>query len=162
MTATSKVEQLRTTSFFGGFDEGHLTELAKLCREVDFPAGHTVFEEYEPAKSVYVILSGEISLAICDAKKACRQIASVRDGDLLGWSPLVGRSRLYDTARTMTPVKALEFDGSQLMMYCESNPSFGFKFMHRAACTLAQRLSGARQQLWLSGGHLPEYQVESD
>ena len=163
MTDKSTVEKLRTSHFFREIADEQLQKLAEICQEVDFPPRHTVFEEYEPAKEVYVILSGEISLAICDSKKSCRQIASIRDGDLMGWSALVGRTRLYDTARTVTPVKALEFDGSRLMQFCDSNPSFGFKFMQRVACTLAERLSGTRLQLFEIGGvHLPEFQLESD
>jgi CRP-like cAMP-binding protein len=163
MTGKSIIEKLRTSAFFTEIEDEDLNKLVELCREVDFPAHHTVFKEYEPAKSVYVILSGEVSLAICDQKKSCRQIGSVQAGDLMGWSPLVGRSRLYDTAHTVTPVKALEFDGNKLMEFCASNPSFGFRFMHRAACTLAERLSGTRLQLLELGGvHLPEFQLESD
>ena len=99
------------------------------------------------AKHVYVILSGEISLAIADPKESVRQIGAVHGGDLMGWSPLVGRMRLYDTARTVTPVKTLEFVGSELMDFCAANPTFGFEFMRRVACVLAERLSGARLQL---------------
>jgi CRP/FNR family transcriptional regulator, cyclic AMP receptor protein len=156
-------ETLRTSQFFREFDTEHLKKLAAIGRAVDFPAHHTIFEEHAPAKEVYVILSGKISLAICDEKKSCRQIASIGEGELLGWSPLVGRPRLYDTARTVTAVKSLEFNGGALMQFCESNPSFGFKFMHRIACTLAARLSSTRLQLLeLCGVHLPEFQLESD
>jgi CRP-like cAMP-binding protein len=163
MAGTSIVEKLRTSDFFRDIADEHLEKLAEICREVNFPANHTVFEEYQPAKAVYVILSGEISLAICDQKSSCRQIAAVRKGDLMGWSPLVGRTRLFDTARTVTSVEALEFDGAKLMQFCASNPQFGFKFMHRVACTLAERLSGARLQLLdLCGVHLPVFQLESD
>jgi CRP-like cAMP-binding protein len=81
----------------------------------------------------------------------------------MGWSPLVGRTRLYDTARALTPVKALVFDGDALMEFCGKNPVFGFRFMHRVACTLAERLSGTRLQLLeMSGVHLPEFPIESD
>jgi CRP-like cAMP-binding protein len=163
MTHKSTVEKLRTSHFFREIDDEHLQKLAEICREVDFPARHTIFEEYEPAKAVYVILGGKLSLALCDSKKSCRQIASIRVGDLIGWSPLVGRTRLYDTARTVTPVSALEFDGGVLMQFCASNPLFGFKFMHRVACTLAERLSSTRLQLFELGGvRLTEFQLESD
>src|SRR5215212_4370522 len=163
MTDKGIEEKLPTSQFFREFDAEHLKQLAGICRAVDFPARATIFEEHAPAKEVYVILSGQISLAICDEKKSCRQIASVGEGDLMGWSPLVGRPRLYDTARTVTAVEALEFDGGALMQFCESNPSFGFKFMHRIACTLAGRLSSTRLQLLeLCGVHLPEFQLESD
>lgn len=157
------IDKLRSSDLFRDIDDDHLESLAEICREVDFPARHTVFEEYDLAKSVYIILSGEIYLAVCDHSNSCRRIASVHAGELMGWSPLVGRARLYDTARTVTPVKALQFDGEKLMQFCASNPAFGFKFMHKVACTLAERLSGTRLQLLdLCAAQLPEFQPESD
>jgi CRP/FNR family transcriptional regulator, cyclic AMP receptor protein len=163
MKTTCVVEALQSSAFFSGCADDHLKRLADICRLVEFPARSTVFEEYAPAREVYVILSGEISLAICEPADACKQIAVVHAGDLLGWSPLVGRARLYDTARTLTPVTALAFDGDALMKFCAANPVFGFQFMHRVASTLAERLSGTRLQLLeMSGVHLPEFPMESD
>jgi CRP-like cAMP-binding protein len=163
-TAGDKIlDELRKSDFFRGISDEHLTKLSAICRAVEFPARSTVFEQYGPAKNVYVIVSGEISLAICDPKESCRQVAAVHGGDLMGWSPLVGRMRLYDTARTVTAVKALEFDGSALMDFCAANPAFGFEFMRRVACVLAERLSGARLKLLeISGMFLPQFPVESD
>jgi CRP-like cAMP-binding protein len=163
MSSTAVLEELRKSSFFADAGDDDLCRLAELCSKVEFPAQRTVFEEYAPARDVYVITSGEISLAICEPKVSCRQIAVVHEGDLMGWSSLVGRARLYDTARTLTPVKALKFDGSELVKFCETNPSFGFQFMRRLACTLAERLGGTRLQLLeISGVHLPEFPVETD
>lgn len=163
MSKQSLLEKLKNCDFFSGFDDDHLNRLADICELQDFPARSTVFEEYDRARKVYVILSGEISLAICEPKDSCKQIAVVRAGDLMGWSPLVGRSRLYDSAHSLTPVTALVFDGDRLMEFCVKNPVFGFRFMHRVACTLAERLSGTRlQMLELCGIHLAEYPIESD
>ncbi len=112
---------------------------------------------------MYVILSGEVSLAICEPADSCRQISVVGAGELLGWSPLVGRTRLFDTARTTSSVKALAFDGQQLMEFCEGNPTFGFQFMCHTARALSERLSGTRLQLLeMCGVHLPEFQLETD
>jgi CRP-like cAMP-binding protein len=163
MTTTSILEALRSSVFFSDCADDHLKRLADICHLEEFPAQTIVFEEYEPAREVYVILSGEISLAICEPEDSCKQIAVVHAGDLMGWSSLVGRARLYDTARALSPVKALAFDGDALMKFCAANPTFGFQFMHRVACTLAERLSGTRLQLLeMSGVHLPEFPMESD
>lgn len=163
MTTTNVLEALRSSPFFSGCADDHLKRLAELGRIEEFPARATVFEEYELAKEVFVILSGQISLAICEPEEKCKQIAVVHAGDLMGWSPLVGRARLYDTAHTLTPVRALAFNGEELMKFCAANPAFGFQFMHRVACTLAERLGGTRLQLLeMSGVHLPEFPTESD
>jgi CRP/FNR family transcriptional regulator, cyclic AMP receptor protein len=163
MDPSNLFQTLRSSKFFRGFTDEQLQGLPEICKLQEIPPRSTVFEEFDKARKVYIILSGEISLAICDAEEACRQIAVVHEGDLMGWSPLVGRARLYDSARSLTAVVVLVFDGDTLMKYCSDNPAFGFRFMHRVACTLAERLSGTRLQLLeMSGVHLPEFQVESD
>jgi CRP-like cAMP-binding protein len=163
MASHSKLEKLRSSAFFQEFPPEYFEQLVDIGREIELPARTTVFKEYDRAKDVYVILSGEISLAICDKEDSCRLIGTLRQGDLMGWSALVGRARLYDTARTVTDVTALALDAEKLMEFCAANPKFGFKFMHRIACVLAERLSGTRLQLLeLSGVHLPKFQLESD
>jgi len=163
MSQAELLELLQTSAFFRGFAEEHLRSVSEICHFEEFPARSTVFEEYERARKVYIILSGEISLAICETDEVCKHIADVHAGELMGWSPLVGRARLYDTARAQTPVTALVFDGDVLMEFCATNPAFGFRFMHRVACTLAERLSGTRLQLLeMCGIHLTEFPLESD
>jgi CRP-like cAMP-binding protein len=162
MSAANKAEFLREIRFFDGVDETRRAQLGEMCREVNFPARTTIFEEFDRAKDVYFILEGRVSLAICDAT-GCRQISVVGKGDLLGWSPLIGRTRLFDTARTATPIKALSFDADELLEFCKRNTDFGFEFMRRAATVLGERLSATRRQLLeASGVHLPEFAVESD
>jgi CRP-like cAMP-binding protein len=163
MNQSTMLEKLKACDFFQGFDDDQLNRLADICQIQEFPARSTVFEEDERARKVYIILSGRVSLAICEPADSCKQIAVVHEGDLMGWSPLVGRTRLYDSAHSLTPVSALVFEGKALMDFCEKCPAFGFRFMHRVACTLADRLSGTRRQLLeMSGVHLPEFPIESD
>jgi CRP/FNR family transcriptional regulator, cyclic AMP receptor protein len=163
MNQKSHLEKLKSSDFFRGFDDDQLNRLADICDLQEFPARTNVFAEDDRAQKVYVILTGQISLAICEPADSCKQIAIVQAGDLMGWSPLVGRTRLYDSAHSLTPVTALVFDGDALMEFCANNPTFGFRFMHRVACTLAERLSGTRLQLLeMSGIHLPEFPIESD
>ena len=148
-----------TAHFFNGASPEHLSALEDLGEQVDLEARTTVFEEYERADKVYVILSGEVSLVICE-RGECRQIGVVGEGDILGWSGVLQRSRLFDTAVTNTPVTALVFDSKALMDYCEENPSFGFLFMRKAAAALASRLSGTRLQLMqMCGNRFPTFDV---
>lgn len=163
MADRDTVRELHQTDLFRDIPEMYLEKVAELCRPIEFSANTTMFEEYAKAKDVYVIVSGEVSLAICEPDVSCRQISTVHDGDLIGWSPLVGRRRLSDTAYCVTPVRAYVFDGEELLEFCRANPEFGFEFMHRAACTLADRLSGTRMQLLsMCGFDLPHVQVETD
>ena len=159
----SQVDLLRGVEVFRGASDDDLRNLVAMAREAEFPKGETIFREYDEAKEVYAIVSGSVALSLCHLKQNCRQIATVADGGLLGWSPLLGRMRLSDTAYTLSPVKAFVFDGAELMNYCEANPKFGFAFMRQAASVLAERLSATRLQLFdVHHMNLPEATLESD
>ena len=163
MSESTILETLRGVEFFHGIAEEHLKRLADISRLVDFPANTNIFRENDTAKDVYLIISGEVSLVICQAKVGCRELVKVGDGDLIGWSPLVARPRLSDTARTLTATKAIAFNGEQALALCSDDTELGFEFMHRVAQVLAQRLSATRMQLMeMSGVQLPDVQLESD
>ena len=106
---------LRGVEFFRGIADEYLQRVARISKIVEFPARHDIFREHEPAKDVYILISGRVSLLISAPPVGCRQLMEVSDGELIGWSPLVGRSRLSDTARTLTPTKAVAMDGEQIL-----------------------------------------------
>jgi CRP/FNR family transcriptional regulator, cyclic AMP receptor protein len=162
MPNTANVELLRETTFFHGIDDRYLLELAPLCRQEEFANKTTIFEGSDRAKEVHFIVDGQISLAICDAA-GCRQVAVIGRGDVMGWAPLIGRSRLFDAARTISPVRTIVIDADGLLKLCTAHPEFGFEFMRRAARVLGERLSSTRLQLLEIGGvRLPAFQLESD
>ena len=163
MVGLNTVETLRSSNFFVDLPEDQLNRLLSIAREVEFDAREAIFHEHDPAKDVYLIVSGKVSLAVCAPKVGCRQIMEVSDGDLIGWSPLLGRPRLSDTAHTLSPTKAIAFEGSQLLELCRENPEFGFEFMLRTAKVLAERLSATWIRLLdLYGPKLQNTVIESD
>ena len=163
MTKEKVVDELRGVEFLHEFPEEYLNHLADISRLVEFPARSTIFREKDEARDVYVVISGQVSLVICAPGVGCRELMKVGPGDLIGWSPLVGRSRLSDTAHAVTGVTAIAIPGEKLLGLCDEFPKFGFDFIHRAAKVLASRLSATRLQMLKMTGHaLPEIQIESD
>jgi CRP-like cAMP-binding protein len=157
------VNMLRNVEFFQGIADDDLRKAAGISKVVEFPGRHDIFHENEPAGDVYFIVSGRVSLIICSPAVGCRQLMECSDGELIGWSPLVGRALLSDTAQTITATKLIAMDGQRVLALCRQDPQFGFEFMHRAAEALAARLNAARMQLMkMSGRLLPEAQIESD
>ncbi len=163
MSDQNTLETLRQCSFFKDVSGDHLEALAKIARIVDFPARKTIFSEFDEAKDVYVIVSGEVSVVVCVPSVGCRQMASTGAGELLGWSPLLERGRLSATAVTQSPTKAIAINGHKLAELCHTDSALGYEFMARTAQVLAERLYATRVQLVeLSGTHLPEIVLESD
>jgi CRP-like cAMP-binding protein len=138
---------LRELRFLSGVSEEHLEQLAKTARYVDFPEGKVIFREGEPASHIFLIVRGNVSLEIAAPGVGCRRILTVSTGELLGWSPVLGQSRLTATARALADTRAIELSGRQLLTLCEHNPRFGYEFMRRAALALAKRLNATRMQL---------------
>lgn len=163
MSVSHMLDTLKSNSFFKDFPEDQLEHLLSIAREVEYRAREEIFHEHEPAKDVYLITSGKAALVICEAGLGCRQIMEVHEGDLIGWSPLLDRPRLSDTARTLMPVKAIAFDGSKLLELCEENPQLGYRMMRQTAKILAERLNAIRWQLVnVHGTNLPQVAIESD
>jgi CRP-like cAMP-binding protein len=147
MTDLDLLQTLRETGFLQGVDEEYLAQIAAIAKCVDFPVGKVIFREGETASQIYFVVSGSVSLEICAPGVGCKRILTVRDGDLLGWSPVLEQSRVTATARTLSPTRAVEINAGQILTLCEHNPRFGYIFMRRAALALAKRLSATRLQL---------------
>jgi CRP-like cAMP-binding protein len=147
MSEQSILESVRDLGFLHGIADEYLREIAAVARLVEFPEGQLVFREGEPPSSVFLICSGTVSLEISAPGMGCRRIFTVGEGELLGWSALLEQTLRMATARTLTPVRAVELSGSQLLTLCEHNPRFGYELMRRVALQLAMRLSATRMQL---------------
>ena len=62
------VAALRSMEFLRDIGVEHLDQLASISRLVDFGPRTTIFHEKEPAKDVYFIIDGTVSLVICAPK----------------------------------------------------------------------------------------------
>lgn len=163
MSVQENLDALRRNAFFQNVSEEHLESLADIARVVDFPARKTLFNEFDKTDDVFVLLSGEVSLVVCEPKVGCRQLTTVRGGELLGWSPVLERDRMTATAVTLSPVTALAFGGEELLALFKKDPVIGYEFMAHTAKVLAERLFATRVQLLRTCGvHLPEVALESD
>lgn len=147
MKHADTVALLRDVHFLDEVSDESLDALAEIARFVDFPEHHVLFHEGDLPEDIYIVVNGQVSLEICASGVGCQRIMTVGDGELLGWSPLLGQARLTATARTLEPTAALQISGNQILTLCEHNPRFGYEFMRRTALALAKRLSAARIQL---------------
>ncbi len=140
-------EALVGVAFLEGLPAEQFRSLAAIARHVELPLGDLIFREGDESGQVFLVISGRVSLEICAAGIGCRRILTVGEVELLGWSPLVGNSRLTATARTLAPTRLIAFDARQLLALCEAEPRLGYEFMKRIAAALAARLSATRMQM---------------
>jgi CRP-like cAMP-binding protein len=72
---------------------------------------------------------------------------TVGQGELLGWSPVLGLGVMSATARAITPCYALALNVDEILSWSDKDPKFVLEFMRRVAITLARRLNATRLQL---------------
>jgi len=143
----SLVGTLRRLHFLSGLPDEYLDRLAPMARTVSAQAGSVLFRQGDEAKSIHLIVQGNVSLEICAAAVGCKRILTLGAGEMLGWSPVVKQQRLTATARALSDIQAVELDAAQVLAFCESEPRFGYEFMRRTSLALAKRLNATRLQL---------------
>jgi CRP-like cAMP-binding protein len=97
-----------------------------------------------------------VSLEICAAGSGCKQILTLGQGELVGWSSVLDQTYYTTRAHAIETTRLVEINAGQFLTMCERNPKFGFELMRRTALSIAKRLSATRIQLMdVYGGSLP-------
>jgi len=141
------LEMLEQSPFLENLSKLHLKTLSTFAEMLEVPSGERIFREGDLANAVYLIVHGRVVLEICAAGIGCKQICTLTDGELLGWSPLLDQVRFTATARTLEPTQLIRLDADALRQACQTDMSLGYDFMRRTSTAVAKRLSATRLQL---------------
>jgi CRP-like cAMP-binding protein len=148
MTAPKEIRDLLADHpFWVDLPEGDLDLVAGCGRNVHFRAGQTVFAEGEAADEFYVIRRGRVRLTVHSPQRGEITIATIADGDVLGWSWLFPPYRWEFDAHAVTDTSAIALDGACLRGKCEEDNALGYRLMKRFAQVAQQRLQQTRLQL---------------
>lgn len=125
----------------------HIERLARLAEEKDFEPGDVLFHQGDRADLFYVIVSGTVGMQLTLPWNANSLIAQVViAGEEIGWDAFIGEGVRCFTAKAMTPVRALAFNGGELGVECECDPQFGFLLMKQLLRVVSDRLDATRLQ----------------
>jgi CRP-like cAMP-binding protein len=142
------IDALRENRFLRDIDLDHLDRIAKISQVREFDAHDVVFREGDTADSVYLVVSGQLSLELSPGSTAYRkQLVTVGPGEILGWSSLVESPRFAATAVVVEPTRLVRIDGARLRAICDENPQFGYEITRRTLRALAKRLTETWRQL---------------
>jgi CRP/FNR family transcriptional regulator, cyclic AMP receptor protein len=133
--------------FFSDLPDTDLDLIAGCGRNVHFAAREMIFEEGGDADLFFVVRHGRVSLSVHSPQSGELAIATVGDGDVLGWSWLFPPYRWHFDAHATTDTSAVALDGACLRGKCEDDASLGYRLMKRFAQLTQQRLQETRLQL---------------
>ncbi len=79
-----KILHLKGIHIFQGLTVGELAAIASVTEEVVFPAGQTVIKQGEPGETMYLIISGEVSVIKEDEEGQEIELDRIGKGDYFG------------------------------------------------------------------------------
>ena len=124
-----------------------LNRLAAIARIVEWNEGTLIFREGEHRDDLYLLGSGHVVLEMNVPGRGLTRILTLRSGELLAWSALLGNGNMTTSAVAVEPTQAIAISGVELRQLCEVDHEVGFHVMGQVAFALSQRLLATRLQL---------------
>lgn len=101
------VASLARIPFFAGLDEGALERVAAGTRTRRFRRGEVIFHAGDPGDALFIIVSGEVKIALPSETGDEAIIASLRPGDVFGELALLDGAARSATASALAVTEAV-------------------------------------------------------
>lgn len=150
-------EELGSVRALRGLELPHLQKLAAIARPRECPEGAILFREGDDSPFLFLIFSGEVVLEFKAGDHPPTAIYAAGPGDMLGWSPILGRRAMTATARASAPCRLSVLEVGRVAELIQEDPHFGVAFMRQIALIVSDRLAATRHCLAAvhGSGHLP-------
>jgi CRP-like cAMP-binding protein len=148
-------EELESVVFLRNLGKIHLDRVAAMARLRECAAGTVLFKEGADSPYLYFILGGTVGLEVAEPGRDPVRVYTARAGDLVGWSPVLGRRSMTATGRVLTDCRLAALDAEEVAGLCERDPAFAAAFLRQTARVLSDRLWGTRRLLARALGHRP-------
>jgi CRP-like cAMP-binding protein len=127
--------------------EEYRARLVRHARLQTFDDGALLCREGEPADSLYLLVSGRVSMQMHVPGRGCVVIDTADQCDTAGWSWLVPPYRWFFDARAVGEVLVVTVEASELRRMCEDDPSLGYLVLQQVSGVMLHRLQAARVRL---------------
>jgi CRP-like cAMP-binding protein len=122
-------------------------QLARLAQLKEYAPGAVIFRQAEDFPFLCLVLDGKVSLEVAASGQPVVEVHRGGPGELLGWSPALGRRAMTATGRAATALRLAVIAIDQVLKLCDSDPAFGSAFHRQVAQVLSSRLDETRRRL---------------
>jgi CRP-like cAMP-binding protein len=124
---------------FRGLSPAQRSLLRPLFILINAYGGTILFEQGDPAESLYLVISGEVVIRYKPEDGPVICLARVRSGGVLGWSAALGRQSYTSGAECSVYSEILRIRSEDLRSLCEHYPETGELVLERLSCLIAER-----------------------
>lgn len=142
------IRLLSTTTPFANLDEQQLAGVLTCCEQQEFPRGSVIYQQNTPARHMYIILDGMVSLDnVVDDETI---ISYERRGPkgIIGIGSMLGLKLYSLTAACIEPSSVIAIDVPELEKIFDQDYQVGFKVMSEVAYIYFQRYERAKTRLY--------------
>ena len=144
MISPQDMEKVPFLQELGG---SHAERLARLASSKEYSPGAVIFQQGQDFPYLCLVLEGKVSLDVAVSGHEVAEVHRGGPGELLGWSPVLGRRAMTATGKAATPLRLAVIEVDQVLKLCASDPSFGNAFHRQVAQVLSSRLDETRRRL---------------
>ncbi|KPJ85127.1 MAG: hypothetical protein AMS17_14925, partial [Spirochaetes bacterium DG_61] len=134
------LEFLHHVDIFSLLSQEELNKVLPLLEVIQFEAGETIFREGEEGSTLYITLSGKISILIRLVDGREREIAEFCSGDFFGEMSICENAPRSATCSTKERSLLYCLHKRDFMKLIEEHPYIAIKIMYRMLSSTSQRL----------------------
>jgi CRP-like cAMP-binding protein len=141
------LETLPCIPLFQDLDPTQVALLKPLFEQYTCSPETIIFEQGAPAIHLYLLIKGEVSILYKPYDGPTIVLTRLRDGDVFGWSAVVGSPQYTSSIVSETPVEAIRIKGNDLLKLSTDVPETGKIIMDRLARVVSPRWKNAEEQV---------------
>jgi len=143
-------EEMKSVLFLRELGEAYLRQVAAMACLKEYREGAILFREGDVSPVIYFLLTGEVRLVTERLSGEPITIYTAGPGELIGWSPVLGKGPMTATACVSSHCRAAVVEASRVMAMCDQDPRFGMAFLRQVGVFLSDRLTSTRRCLAFS------------
>lgn len=141
------LENLPCLPLFQDLDPTQIELLKPLFDRFNCPAEVVILEQGTPATYLYLIVKGEVAIRYKPYDGPPITLTRLRDGDIFGWSAVVGSPQYTSSIVSETEIEAVRVRGNDLLKLLKDSPATGEIVMDRLARVVSFRWKNAHAQI---------------
>jgi CRP-like cAMP-binding protein len=141
------IEPLLYIPIFQDLDPAQIALLKPLFEQFSCAADTVIFEQGTPATYLYLLIKGEVAIRYKPYDGPPIILTHLRDGDVFGWSALVGSPYYTSSIISETQVEAIRIRGIHLLKLLRDTPETGRTVIDRLARVVSSRWKNAYAQV---------------
>jgi len=131
---------LGSIDILSSLSENDLEILYSHMHSEKIPRDKILFSEGDPGETMYIVLSGSISISVNTPDKKTMEIAEITEGNFFGEMSIFDSSARSATCRTKSDTEVLSLRAVDFFDFISARPEAGIIIMHRMLMITANRL----------------------